>query len=87
MTEIRRSSPPTAASGEDRPSASLLVRCWYETPGGSGATPVLRGYVKNLKTGEEAFFQDVDAVGGQILRQLDFAAAPAASATAREAES
>lgn len=87
MTEIRRSSPPTAASGEDRPSASLLVRCWYETPGGAGASPVLRGYVKNLKTGEEAFFQDVDAVGGQILRQLDPAAAQSAASESREARS
>ena len=64
-------------SGE-RSSASLLVRCWLE-PSNDGESPTLRGYVKNLKTGEELFIKDVDGVGQQILRELGTAGDAAAT--------
>lgn len=61
-------SEPTP-SGE-RSSASMLVRCWLEPSAIPGEAPTLRGYVKNLKTGEEAYFKDLDAVGEQIQKHL-----------------
>lgn len=70
------SERPTAARAEatpngERSSASLLVRCWLEPSGVAGEPPALRGYVKNLKTGEELFIKDLDAVGEQLRRQLE----------------
>jgi hypothetical protein len=69
------SDRPVAARAEttptgERSSASLLVRCWLEPSGVAGEPPALRGYVKNLKTGEETFFKDFDAVSQQIQRSL-----------------
>jgi hypothetical protein len=64
------------APASERTSASLLVRCWLEPRETPGAPPILRGYVKNLKTGEEMFIKDLDAVPQQIQRAL----APAATA-------
>jgi hypothetical protein len=65
---------PSAAAdsrpASERPSASLLVRCWLEPRERSGEPPILRGYVKNLKTGEETYIADLDAVGLQIRRSL-----------------
>jgi hypothetical protein len=61
---------PGSSTSSERPSASLLVRCWLEPREGAGEAPILRGYVKNLKTGEEQFIKDLDAVGEQIRRQL-----------------
>ena len=62
-------------SGE-RSGASLLVRCWLE-PRTSDESPILRGYLKNLRTGEEHFIKDLDSVGQQILRSLEVARAMA----------
>jgi hypothetical protein len=58
------------SSTGERSSASLLVRCWLEPSGVAGEPPALRGYVKNLKTGEELFIKDLDAVGQEIQRHL-----------------
>ena len=69
-------------SGE-RSGASLLVRCWLEPREDSSESPIVRGYVKNLKTGEEHFIKDVDSVGEQIRRTLE----PATAGAARESES
>jgi hypothetical protein len=77
-----RSAGPTtvpaapAANHPERSSASLLVRCWLE-PGAAGEPPSLRGYVKNLKTGEELFIKDLESVGDQLRRQLVTAGADA----------
>jgi hypothetical protein len=59
----------------ERLGASLLVRCWLEPREDASESPIVRGYVKNLKTGEELFIKDVDSVGQQILRSLEPAAA------------
>ena len=68
-------------SGE-RSSASLLVRCWLE-PSNNGEPPTLRGYVKNLKTGEELFIKDLETVGDQIRRNLDAGAKSSEDASPR----
>lgn len=67
--------PSSPQPPSERPSTSLLVRCWLEPGEGESGAPILRGYVRNLKTGEQTFIGDADAVGQQILRQLTTAAA------------
>ena len=83
MTEESVPRHAGRAPAAERSSASLLVRCWLE-PASAGEPPTLRGYVKNLKTGEELYIKDLDTVGEQIRRTLiDAAGATAASAPAR----
>jgi hypothetical protein len=77
MADARQPTRAPLPFTAERASASLLLRCWLE-PGG-GAEPSFRGYLKNLKTGEELFVKDFDGVGRQIRRTLD-AAAPAGAA-------
>lgn len=54
------------------PATSILVRCWLE-PGVEGG-PAVRGYLRNLQTGEETLIGDVSTVGTHILKQLREAA-------------
>ena len=42
-------------------SASFLVRIWKE-PGAEGGTSTMRGYFRNLKTGEERYVADPNAL-------------------------
>jgi hypothetical protein len=58
----------------ERSGASLLVRCWLE-PRTSDESPILRGYLKNLRTGEEHFIKDLDTVSEHIRIALDSATA------------
>jgi hypothetical protein len=74
---------PGSSTSSERPSASLLVRCWLEPREGAGEAPILRGYVKNLKTGEEQFIKDLDAVGEQIRRNLEASTVSAADSESR----
>jgi hypothetical protein len=62
---------PAPANADERPSASLLVRCWLEPSATGDGKPALRGYVKNLRTGEEMFIKDLGAVGEEIRRSLE----------------
>ena len=62
---------PEPANADERPSASLLVRCWLEPSANAEQPTALRGYVKNLKTGEEMFIKDLGAVGDEIRRSLE----------------
>ncbi len=50
---------------------SLLVRFWLEPRESAGAEPVLRGYVRNLKTGEESYLNDPSSLAEQVRRQLE----------------
>jgi len=52
----------------DTPEALLLVRCWLE-PERSGA-PVVRGYIRDLRSGEETAVGSVDAVAEHLRRRL-----------------
>lgn len=70
MSEESRSPRRELSNPEERPAASLLVRCWLEPQPRAEEAPVLRGYVRNLKTGEETFIKDLESVSLQILRQL-----------------
>lgn len=75
MTVESRSTPQQQPWSKESTSASLLVRCWLEAPAHEGEPPILRGYVKNLTTGEELFIKDLESVGQQIRRQLAAGAA------------
>jgi hypothetical protein len=70
MSEESRSPRREPGIADERPAASLLVRCWLEPQPRAEEAPILRGYVRNLKTGEETFIKDLESVGLQILRQL-----------------
>lgn len=87
MSEESPMSRQEGSQTGERSGASLLVRCWLE-PRTSDESPILRGYLKNLRTGEEHFIKDLDSVGQQILRSLeaagaDDAAVPQAGAQAQ----
>lgn len=51
-------------------AASFLVRVWQERRGEAGAEPVLRVYVRNLRTGEEQYLRDLDRLAEPIRRHL-----------------
>jgi len=65
-TQDRHETGSTAE--QERPSALLLVRCWLEPR--RGAEPVLRGYVRDLRTGGEVPIADLKSVEEQLRRQL-----------------
>ena len=67
----------------ERQTASLLVRCWLEPHSNGTDTPVVRGYVKNLKTGEEILIKDLDSVGRQILHYLSLASSAVSDSLAK----
>ena len=67
----------------ERQTASLLVRCWLEPREDETEAPVVRGYVKNLKTGEEILIKDLDSVGRQILHYLSLATPAVAESFAK----
>lgn len=50
--------------------ASFLVRVWQERRREAGAEPVLRVYVRNLRTGEEQYLGDLDQLAEPIRRHL-----------------
>jgi hypothetical protein len=55
---------PSASPGEQPTSeraTSFLVRIWKE-PGGPDGTSILRGYYRNLKTGDECYVADPQAL-------------------------
>lgn len=79
MSEESRPARREPNNAEERPAASLLVRCWLEPQPRAEEAPILRGYVRNLKTGEERFIKDVDGLGQQILRSLEPSAADTSS--------
>lgn len=59
-----------AASTDGRRGASFLVRFWWEEREGAGRAPVLRGYLRNLHSGEERHLADPGELPGPILRHL-----------------
>lgn len=60
----------SAASADTRRGASFLVRFWWEEREGAGREPVLRGYLRNLHSGEERHLADPSELPGPILRHL-----------------
>lgn len=49
---------------------SWLVRCWEEPRELAHAEPVLRCFVRDLRTGEERYLTDPREIGELVLRQL-----------------
>lgn len=55
---------------EPNPTVSFLVRCWEEPRTDRQETPVLRCFLRNLRTGEERYLNDPQRVGETILHSL-----------------
>ena len=66
-----RGSREEGAKSEPRnyQSGSFLVRFWVE-PSDAAGEPVLRGCIKNLKTGEEHYVDDPGKVGDLVRGHL-----------------
>ena len=64
----RSSSSAGTGTKDEKPSALLLVRCWLE-PAQSGE-PVVRGYIRDLRSGNEIAIANLKAVEEQVRRQL-----------------
>jgi hypothetical protein len=52
------------------PTLSWLVRCWEEPRERSQDGPVLRGFVRDLKTGEERYLSDPRQLGELLNREM-----------------
>jgi hypothetical protein len=52
------------------PTLSWLVRCWEEPRERSQDGPVLRGFVRDLKTGEERYLSDPRELGEMVNREM-----------------
>lgn len=52
------------------PTLSWLVRCWEEPRERSQEAPVLRGFVRDLKTGEERYLSDPRELGEMVNREM-----------------
>lgn len=74
-TDSKRSSQQTA---------SFLVRFWREPREKSGDEPVVRGYLRNLGSGEEQYIRDPEQLGVHILRHLRLEMEEGASADGLE---
>ena len=77
MAAELQATPHRVPQAKEPAAASLLVRCWLESPGSEDEPPVVRGYVRNLRTGEELFIKDLESIGQQIRRQLSLVGAAA----------
>ena len=51
-------------------TASFLVRFWREPREKADDQPVVRGYLRNLGSGEELYLRDPEQLGVHILRHL-----------------
>jgi hypothetical protein len=49
---------------------SWLVRCWEEPSQQAGDGPVLRGFVRDLKTGKERYLSDPGALGEIVTQEI-----------------
>lgn len=67
------SDEPPKALGAPSSTTSWLVRCWVEPrEDGHGAEepPVVRCFVRDLRTGQERYLSDPRALGDLMLRHL-----------------
>jgi hypothetical protein len=72
MQPDSRTADSDAGSGAGNPSALVLVRCWLEPC--RGGDPVLRGYVRDLRTGMETPIADMRSIEDQVRKQLQLPA-------------
>lgn len=54
----------------ERRAHSYLVRVWVEPREMEGESARVRGYVRDLRTGEETYLNDPDELGPYLDRQL-----------------
>jgi hypothetical protein len=55
---------------KESPAMSWLVRCWEEPREAAQGDPLLRCFVRDLRTGEERYLSDPREIGELMLRQL-----------------
>lgn len=55
---------------EDRTAASFLLRVWEEPRSDTGEPPVVRVFLRNLKTHEEVYLKDLENLGDLVLGSL-----------------
>lgn len=60
----------SAAGDRRRRAHSYLVRVWVEPRELDGEDDRMRGYVRDLRTGEEAYLRDPDELGRFLGRQF-----------------
>lgn len=56
--------------GARRPASSWMVRCWEEPRERAGEEPIVRFFVRDLRTGEERYLSDPRELGELMLRKL-----------------
>ena len=49
---------------------SWLVRCWEEPSQQPDESPVLRGFVRDLKTGKERYLSDPGELGEMVTQEI-----------------
>jgi len=55
---------------ESKHSSSFLLRVWLEPGAGEGAESAVRGYLRNLQTGEEQYIGGAEALTAVIRAQV-----------------
>lgn len=55
---------------KDHQSGSFLIRFWTEPREVAAEEETVRGFVRNLKTGEEQYLNDPQALGELVLKAL-----------------
>jgi len=66
-------SPDAGASSRKRPehhSGSFLIRVWTEPREVESQEETVRGFLRNLKTGEEQYLNDPQKLGELLLQHL-----------------
>lgn len=69
-TGITDSGEYRLALEEELPAVSYLVRFWLEPREKAGESSPLRGYARDLQTGEERYFGDPQRFAEHVLRHL-----------------
>ena len=55
---------------ESKQTSSFLLRVWLEPGAGEGAESAVRGYLRNLQTGEEQYIGGAEALTAVIRSQV-----------------
>ena len=61
---------PLRLTSADRAAASFLLRVWEEPRANAGEPAIVRVFLRNLKTNEEIYLNDLQALGELVRRSL-----------------
>lgn len=61
----------TAGRNPDRDSGSFLVRVWREPREDDRAAPIVRGYIRNLRTGADRYLATPEELLHQVMDALN----------------